>query len=129
MRVVAVVGVIFAVACGLPTLRHEGGEYQSGIVCLLCGCFLCCPWISNPFLLFGCIDLMRGRNLSAFVFGVLASLCTVPFILNVIDASLKVSWGYYFWQADIFLFTIAAGILLCVYGSGVPSPTGRGYRR
>ena len=98
-------------------------EFTPGIVCLLLGWITCYLWLPNPLLFIGCFSLLIGRNRLAFVFGVMACLCTLPLLLGLErDFLSNLTWGYYVWQADIFLFTLSSGILLRLYGARVNPP-------
>jgi DNA-directed RNA polymerase subunit RPC12/RpoP len=116
--IVALVGLLFVAACCMPTVRVPESGYEPGIICLLFGWLYCIAWLPNPLLLAGCSALVGGRYRRAFVEGVFACLCTLPLLMDRLELA-DLSWGYYFWQADIVLFTIAAGILYGAHGARV----------
>ncbi len=106
--------LIYVVACVLPAARFGKGEFQSGILCLLLGWVTCYYWFPNPLLFAGCILLLYDRSRLAFVMGVLACACTLPLIFGTMQVEL--SWGFYFWEADMFLFTFLCALLWRKYG-------------
>lgn len=113
--------LIFVIACALPTFRLGGDDYQPGIIGLLFGWIACFFWFPNPLLFFGCRGLLSGHFRYAFTLGVAACICTIP-IFALRDVLANLSWGFYVWQANIVLYTIASGILLRVYGERVEPP-------
>lgn len=50
--------------------------------------------------------------------GVLACACTLPLIFGLRRESMgmELSWGFYFWAADMFLFTLFCALLWRKYG-------------
>jgi hypothetical protein len=119
--VAGLVTFFFVVACFLPTIRMGSDGYRPGIFCLLFGCITCFFWMPNPLLFVGCRALLSGYNRFAFRLGVVACVCTLP-LLGMRDARSDLSVGYYVWQADIFLFTVASGVLWNRFGARVRSP-------
>ena len=102
------IAVIYIVACFLPAIRlDKDSPFQPGYYCLLIGWIACYLWFPNPLLWIGCFALANGRNRRAFVMGILACICTLPFFVGSGRSDLmpNCSWGFYFWQGDIFLLT------------------------
>lgn len=114
------VAVLFVVACTLPSFQF-GDDYRPGIFGLVCGCVTIFPWLPNPLLFFGCRALLAGQNRYAFALGVVACFCALS-IFVVRDLWGSLSAGYYVWQADIVLFTVAAGVLWRRHGAWVRGP-------
>jgi hypothetical protein len=116
--VTTLVALLYVMACILPTIRFGGQEFQPGIVCLLFGWVTCYYWFPNPLLFAGCIFLLSGRTRYAFVMGVLACTCTLPLLFGPSREGLgmELSWGFYVWEADLFLFTLLCALLWRKYG-------------
>jgi DNA-directed RNA polymerase subunit RPC12/RpoP len=117
--VVGGVGSLFALTCFLPAMTiSDKRPPASGLECLIFGVATCFVWVPNPLLLYGSIALLHGRNSSGLVAGVLASFSSIPLFTNVAFGDLywRMHAGYFFWQADIFAFTLAAVGMTKHYG-------------
>ena len=112
---VALVALLFVVACCMPTIRI-GDNHLLGIVCLVCGCVSVFLWVPNPLLFLGCRALLSGNNREAFLLGVVSCVCTLP-VVALLELWSHLSVGYYVWQADIILFTVLSGVLWRRYGA------------
>jgi hypothetical protein len=110
--------VTYVVACVLPAVGDGPNSSVPGIICLLFGCLACHMWLPNPLLFFGCRALRAGHNRRALVLGVLACLCTLPLLAGAFAGAsdFRLTWGYYVWQFDVFLFTGWSFVLLVRYG-------------
>jgi hypothetical protein len=109
--VVGFVAFLFVGACGLPAVSvWEELPPRTGLWCLVLGVVSFVPWFPNPLLLFGSVSLLRGRNRTALVAGLTACLCSVPvFLYMVVGGGFhRMHSGYFLWQADIFVFSVAA---------------------
>jgi hypothetical protein len=109
--VVSFVALLFVVACGLPAVTiWEELPPRTGLWCLILGFAFCFAWFPNPLLLYGSIALLRGRNRKALISGLIACVCTVPVILYMVVGGgfQRMHSGYFLWQADIFVFSVAA---------------------
>jgi hypothetical protein len=84
----------------------------------LLGWVTCYYWFPNPLLFVGCTLLLCGRTRHAFVMGVLACACTLPLLFGPSREGLgmELSWGFYFWEADMVLFTLLCALLWRKYG-------------
>jgi hypothetical protein len=112
--VVNCVVLLFVVACGLPAVSvWEDLPPLSGLLCLILGFASCFVWFPNPLLLYGSIALLRGHNRKALISGLIACVCTVPvFLYMVVGGGFhRMHSGYFLWQADIFVFSVADGKL------------------
>ena len=118
---IKLVAVLFVAACALPTIRIGGEDYMPGITCLLLGCLTLVLWLPNLFLFVGCRALSSGRHRYAFFLGLVACAGSFP-LLAPLGLLSHLSTGYYVWQADIVLFTVASAVLWGKCGARVASP-------
>jgi len=115
----SLVGLVFVVACGLPAVTvWEDLPPRSGLWCLFLGAPSCFAYLPNPLLLYGSIALLRGLNRRAFLAGSAACLCCVPIYICIVfeDVLHRLHSGFFLWQLDIYLFTMAAYLLTRQYG-------------
>jgi hypothetical protein len=123
--VVRFVALLFIVACGLPAMSiWEDLPPRSGLWCLVFGLISCIAWLPNPLLLYGSIALLRGRNRAGLIAGLAACLCSLPlFEYTVVGGGFRrMHSGYFFWQADLFIFSLAALGLTKRYGENPGRP-------
>jgi hypothetical protein len=126
--VVSFVALLFVVACGLPAVSiWEDLPPRTGLWCLILGFPSCFVWFPNPLLLFGSIALLRGRNRKALISGLTACVCCVPgFLYMAVGGGFhRMHSGYFLWQADIFVFSVAAFGMTLQFGEN-PGRTDRG---
>jgi hypothetical protein len=109
--VVGFVAALFIVACSLPAVAiWQDLPPRTGLWCLILGFVSCFAWLPNPLLLYGSIALLRGRNRTALVAGLIACVCSEPvFLYMAVGGGFqRMHSGYFLWQADIFVFSVAA---------------------
>lgn len=109
--VVSFVALLFVLACGLPAITiWEDLPPRTGFWCLVLGFVSCFAWFPNPLLLYGTIALLRGRNRTGLIAGLIACVCSVPILMYMVVGSgfHRMHSGYFLWQADIFVFSVAA---------------------
>jgi hypothetical protein len=117
--VVRFIAAIFVTACFLPAVTIWSDlPPPNGLWCLVFGVVSCSPWLANPLLLYGSISLLRGRNRTGLIFGLLACVCTVPVLvyMTVEGGFSRMHVGYFLWQANFFVFSLAAFGLTIHYG-------------
>jgi hypothetical protein len=137
MVVITLIDLLYITALFLPAVGETKELILYGYTCLIWPLAWIIPaWWANPLLLSGCILLIRGKSLGAFICGTLATILAASLLVfpkwrsswgfGPISQDLRnlinpVKIGYILWAASIIVLAIASFVDLSAKSEKSPA--------